>query len=340
MVSLSYKEFFNTDKEIGLMNNNMYDVAIIGGGPAGISTAIYAVRAGLSVALINDDPLLGGTLLDTSHIENYPGFESIEGIQLAMEMDSHLNSYKHDRIHDTAKTIWRVREGASFDYVIWLGDKKDLVRAKTVVFATGVRYKNLNVIGEDTYTGHGISNCATCDGFLFSNEDLAVIGGGDSAIESAIELADIASSVTVIHRRDKLRAEQILVDRLNDKKNIDYIWSADVKEFAGDDRVLDKVIYTDKATGQSHSLDVSGAFVNIGIVPNTDMFKHEELCHLINEEGYIKTLSYSSVSTKDAGIFAVGDVREGSEKQVVNAVADGSIVVKAIKLYLETGDME
>src|SRR5699024_12343222 len=100
------------------MNNNIYDVAIIGGGPAGISTAIYAVRAGLSVVLINDDPLLGGTLLDTSSIENYPGFESIEGIKLAMEMDSHLNSYKHDRIHDTAKTIWRVREGASFYYTV------------------------------------------------------------------------------------------------------------------------------------------------------------------------------------------------------------------------------
>ena len=144
----------------------------------------------------------------------------------------------------------------------------------------------------------------------------------------------------MIHRRDKLRAEQILIDRLSDKHNIDYIWSADVEEFAGDDRLLNKVVYTDKATGQSHSLDVAGAFVNIGIVPNTDMFKHEELCHLINEEGYIKTLPYNSVATKDAGIFAVGDVREGSEKQVVNAVADGSIVVKAIKLYLETGDIE
>ena len=321
------------------MSKNIYDVAVIGGGPAGISTAIYAVRAGLSVALINDDPLLGGTLLDTSHIENYPGFKSIEGISLATEMDSHLNSYKHDRIHDTAKTMWRVREGASLCHTIWLGDKKEIVRARTVVIATGVRYKNLDVVGESTYTGKGISNCATCDGFLFSGEDLAVIGGGDSAIESAIELADIANSVTVIHRRDKLRAEQILIDRLNDKKNIDYIWNADVEEFAGDDMSLNQVIYTDKATGQAHSLDVAGAFVNIGIVPNTDMFKHEELCHLINEEGYIKTLSHSSVSTEDAGIFAVGDVREGSEKQVVNAVADGSVVVKAIKLYLETGDI-
>lgn len=340
MVSLSYKEFFNTDKEIGLMDNNIYDVAIIGGGPAGISTAIYAVRAGLSVALINDDPLLGGTLLDTSYIENYPGFESIEGIKLAMEMDSHLNSYKHDRIHDTAKTMWRVRERSSISYNIWLGDKKEIVRAKTVVIATGVRYKKLNVVGEDTYTGRGVSNCATCDGFLFSGEDLAVIGGGDSAIESAIELADIANSVTVIHRRNKLRAEQILIDRLNDKKNIDYIWNADVEELAGDDKLLNQVIYTDNATGQAHSLGVAGAFVNIGIVPNTDMFKHEELCHLINEEGYVKTSPHNNVCTEDAGIFAVGDVREGSEKQVVNAVADGSVVVKAIKLYLETGDTE
>ena len=322
------------------MNNNIYDVAIIGGGPAGISTAIYAVRAGLSVVLINDDPLLGGTLLDTSYIENYPGFESIEGIKLAMEMESHLNSYTYDKVHDTAKTMWRVREGTSFCYTIWLGDKKEIVRAKTVVVATGVRYKKLNVVGEDTYTGRGVSNCATCDGFLFSDEDLAVIGGGDSAIESAIELADIANSVTVIHRRDKLRAEQILIDRLGDKKNIDYVWNADVEEFAGDDKSLNKVIYTDKVTGQSHSLDAAGAFVNIGIVPNTDMFKHEELCHLINKEGYVKTLPYNSVYTEDAGVFAVGDVREGSEKQVVNAVADGSVVVKAIKLYLETGDIK
>ena len=144
----------------------------------------------------------------------------------------------------------------------------------------------------------------------------------------------------MVHRRDKLRAEQILVDRLNDKKNIDYIWNADVEEFAGDDMSLNQVIYTDKITGQAHSLDVAGAFVNIGIVPNTDMFKHEELCHLINKEGYVKTLPYNSIYTEDAGIFVAGDVREDSEKQVVNAVADGSIVVKAIKLYLETGDLK
>lgn len=318
------------------MSNNIYDVAIIGGGPAGISTAIYAIRAGLSVTLINDDPLLGGALLNTGHIENYPGFESVAGIELAMGMDSHLSSYKHDRVHDTVKTILRARDY----YTISLSGKEEAVRAKTVVIATGVRYKNLDVVGEDAYTGNGVSNCATCDGFLFSDEDLAVIGGGDSAIESAIELSDIANSVTVIHRRDKLRAEQILIDRLNNKKNINYIWNADVKEFTGDDRSLNKVIYTDKVTGQTHSLDVAGAFVNIGIVPNTDILKHEELCHLINEEGYIKTSPCSSVSTKDAGIFAVGDIREGSEKQVVNAVADGSIAVKAIKLYLETGGME
>lgn len=311
------------------MNNKVYDIAIIGGGPAGISTAIYAIRSGLDVALINDKFMLGGTLLDTSSIENYPGFESIGGIELAMNMESHLDSYKYTKVQDRVSAIHSgVGDESNIKYIT-LESGDEHILAKTVVIATGIRYKTMNVDGESEYTGKGISSCATCDGFFFSGEDVVVIGGGDSAIESAIELSDIAKTVTVIHRRDKLRAEQFLVDRLNNKSNIKFLWNNDVVGFHGDNNLLEHLTTFDKDKNELSNVHVKGAFVNIGIVPNTEMFSQ---LGITNKEGFIEN---ENLKTMISGVYVVGDAREGSDRQVVNAVADGSSVVKLIKDYLE-----
>lgn len=312
------------------MNKKIYDIAIIGGGPAGISTAIYASRAGLKVALINNGPILGGTLLDTSSIENYPGWSSISGELLASNMESHLSDYDVTRILGTAERIHTTR---STDTIrIALKEDVSIIESKTVVIATGIRYKNLDITGEAEYTGKGISNCATCDGFFFTGQDVAVIGGGDSAIESAIELSDIANSVTVIHRRDKFRAEQVLVDRLSKKDNIKYIYDALLSGFKGDEQ-LNSLTFMDRDSGLIKELDIKGAFVNVGIVPNTEFLQSRQES-MLDDEGFVE---HNNLQTDIRGVYVVGDVRNDSNRQVVNAVADGSSVVKLIKEYLERG---
>ena len=310
------------------MNNKIYDIAIIGGGPAGISTAVYASRAGLDVALINDEPILGGTLLDTGSIENYPGWSSISGESLASNMESHLSDYDVTRILGTAK---RIHTSELTDTIrITLEEDGSTIESKTVVIATGIRYKNLDITGEAEYTGKGVSNCATCDGFFFAGQDVAVIGGGDSAVESAIELSDIANSVTVVHRRDKFRAEQVLVDRLSKKANIKYIYDALLSEFKGDEQ-LNSLTFMDKEDGLIKEIDVKGAFVNVGIVPNTELLKsRQEL--MLDDEGFVE---HNNLQTDIRGVYVVGDVRGDSNRQIVNAVADGSSVVKLVKEYLE-----
>lgn len=313
------------------MTNKIYDVAIVGGGPSGISTAIYAIRSGLDVVLINDKFMLGGTLLDTSSIENYPGFESVGGLELAMNMESHLDSYEYTKVHDRVIDIYSEVGAESNIKYIALESGDEHILAKTVVIATGIRYKTMDVDGESKYTGKGISSCATCDGFFFSGEDVAVIGGGDSAIESAIELSDIANTVTLIHRRDKLRAEQFLVDRLNKKPNIKFLWDNDVVGFHGGNNLLEYITTFDKVKNELNNIYVKGSFVNIGIVPNTEMFSQ---LGITNEEGFIEN---ENLKTMIGGIYVVGDAREGSDRQVVNAVADGSSVVKIIKTHLEGG---
>lgn len=312
------------------MSKKIYDVTIIGGGPAGISTAVYASRAGLDVVLINDEPVLGGTLLDTGSIENYPGWSSITGESLASNMESHLSDYDVTRILGTAKHIHTSEPTDTIR--VTLEEDDSTIESKTVVIATGIRYKNLDITGEVEYTGRGISNCATCDGFFFSGQDVAVIGGGDSAIESAIELSDIANSVTVVHRRDKFRAEQVLVDRLNKKSNIKYIYDALLREFKGDEQ-LNSLTFMDKEDGLIKEIDVKGAFVNVGIVPNTELLKsRQEL--MLDDEGFVE---HNNLQTDIRGVYVIGDVRNDSNRQIVNAVADGSSVVKIIKEYLEGG---
>lgn len=308
------------------MSDKIYDVAIIGAGASGITAAIYCARAGLSVALI-EKGLYGGQINDTTEVENYTAFESISGLELAENMEKHVKSLDGiDHIYGDAKNISRVVYHGIAEFNIEL--QKDTIKSKTAVIASGVKHKKLDITGEDILSGSGVSYCATCDGSFFKGQHVAVVGGGDSAVESALYLSNIVERVTVIHRRDELRAEQILQDRLFDKNNVEVIWNAEVEEIKGD-KTMDGLIFKDKNTGDRVFLDAAGAFINIGVEPNTELLKTN---YLTDSEGFIYT--NPMMQTKMAGLYAVGDVRWGSIRQIASSVGDGAVCVESIIKYL------
>lgn len=305
----------------------LYDVAIIGAGPAGITTAIYTSRAGLKVALI-EKGLYGGQLHNTDEVENYTGFESIKGFELAEKMEEHAQSL--DNVDHIYADVQVVKKDDDI-FRIHLGT--DVIESKTVVGATGVKHRKLNVVGEEDYEGRGVSYCAVCDGAFFKGKHVAVVGGGDSAVESALYLSNIVDKVTLIHRRDELRAEEILQKRLFEKDNIDFIWNANIEEIFGNDTEGVKAVsYIDKRdVYKVKSIDIDGVFVNVGVIPVTHMFKHMGLM-TVDSEGFLVTVGEMRTVTK--GLYAVGDVRRDSIRQVVTATGDGAIASESLNSYL------
>lgn len=303
--------------------NKTYDTIVIGAGPAGITTAIYLSRSGADVALV-ERGIYGGQLNDTDSIENYTAFEEISGMELAKKMEEHSKSMEGiEHIYGDVKSVEKDKEGIHVD----LGKKT--ISGKSLVIATGVSHKKLGVTKEDDLLGRGISYCATCDGAFFKGKDVSVIGGGDSAMESAIYMSKIANSVTVIHRRKKFRAEQILQDRAKEAENIHYIYDADTLAFDDDGGIVSCVLYKDKKTHESHIHPTDGVFINVGVVPNTDAFDD---VGILREGGFIYT--DKEMKTSVEGIFAVGDVRYDSIRQVVTATGDGAIASDSVNNYL------
>lgn len=311
----------------------IYDVLIIGAGPAGITTAIYTARAGLKVGLI-EKGLYGGQLHNTDEVENYTGFKSIKGYELADDMQEHVESIENiEHIYGEVQTV-RKRDDDIFNIHL----ETDVLKSHVVVVATGVRYKKLNVIGEKELESRGLSYCAVCDGAFFRNKNVAVIGGGDSAVESALYLSNIVNKVTLIHRRDSLRAEKVLQDRLFEKSNINIIWNAEVNEILGDVITgVNGLSYFD-TTGKDYaqSMNIDGIFVNIGMIPVTDMLRSFSRL-TVNHEGYMVT--DESMETLTSGLFAVGDVRRDSVRQVVSATGDGAVASEDIIRYLRGKDL-
>lgn len=300
-----------------------YDSAVIGAGPAGITTSIYLARSGFDVAII-ERGIYGGQLNDTDSIENYTAFESVSGMELAQKMEVHSRSV--DGIEHIYGDVNAVEKKDDI-FKVNLGE--EYIYAKSLVIATGVSHKKLGVTKEDDLLGRGISYCATCDGAFFKGKDVSVIGGGDSAMESAIYMSKIANSVTVIHRRKKFRAEQILQDRAKEAENIHYIYDADTLAFDDDGGIVSCVLYKDKKTHESHIHPTDGVFINVGVVPNTDAF--DDL-GILRESGFIYT--DKEMKTSVEGIFAVGDVRYDSIRQVVTATGDGAIASDSVNKYL------
>jgi len=302
----------------------IYDVAIVGAGAGGMTTAIYASRAGLKVALI-ERGLYGGQLHNTDVVDNYTGFTSVQATTLASSMEAHV-----DAQNNIEKIYADIKEVHKKDNTFSLVTRKDTIESKSVVIGTGVKHKKLNIPGEDEYDGRGISYCAVCDGNFFMGKHVAVVGGGDSAVESAIYLANIVDKVTLIHRRRELRADKILQDRLFSLPNVEVIWNAKPCKFIGDDAKVRHIQLVDSDTGLMKGINIDGVFVYIGMLPVSKPFEN---LGIVDEEGFIVT--DSRMATSESGVCAIGDVRSDSIRQVVSATGDGAMASESVVKYLQ-----
>ncbi len=316
--------------QVSLMNNmsneeKMYDVIIIGAGPAGMTAAVYTARANLSTVII-ERGVPGGQMANTEDVENYPGYDNILGPDLANKMLDHAKKFGTEYAYGDVKEIVDEKTYK----IVKAGNKE--YKAKAVIIATGNKARLLGVPGEQELAGRGVSYCAVCDGAFFKNKELVVVGGGDSAVEEAVFLTKFASKVTIVHRRDKLRAQKILQDRAYKNEKIDFIWDSTVEEIYGENKV-EGVRIKNKNTNEVIEYKADGAFIYVGMVPLTSAFEN---LGITNESGYI--LTNEDMETKIAGIFAAGDVREKFLRQIVTATGDGSIAAMSAQHYIESLD--
>lgn len=305
------------------ITEKIYDVIVIGGGPGGLSAALYSSRADLDT-LILDAGLPGGQLNNTEKIENYLGFSSISGSDLAEEMYKGALQFGAEY---TFGPVDRVEKKDKYTHVI---SGKKIYRSHAVIIATGSENRKLNLSGEEEFKGRGISYCAVCDGVFYRNKEIVVVGGGNSAVEEGTYLSEFADKVTIIHRRDQLKAQQILQDRAFANEKIEFIWDTEVEEILGDSFVKELTLYNHN-TGERSQFKTDGIFIYIGLVPNTRPFFD---LGILNEEGWIETDAHMRTSID--GIYAVGDVRQTALRQVATAVADGSIAGNDVFNYIQS----
>lgn len=308
-----------------MTEEKIYDVVIIGAGPAGMTAAVYTARASLSTLMI-ERGVPGGQMANTEDVENYPGYESILGPDLANKMLDHAKKFGTEYAYGDVK---QVIDG-NLHKTIDAGSKQ--YKAKAVIVATGNKPRFLGVPGEKDFSGRGVSYCAVCDGAFFKNKELVVVGGGDSAVEEAVLLTKFASKVTIVHRRDALRAQKILQDRAIKNEKINFIWDSTVEEIYGEGRVQGVKI-KNKNTGEISDFSTDGVFIYVGMDPLTAVVEN---LNITNESGYI--LTNENMETKIAGIFAAGDAREKTLRQIVTATGDGSIAAMAAQHYIESLD--
>lgn len=298
------------------------DIVIIGSGPAGMAAGIYAMRAGLSTILLEKTGISGGQVLSTYEVDNYPGLPMKSGFDLSEEFRMHA-----ERLGVTVKA-------ATVEKIIDQGNTKLVVTeegnyvTRSVIIATGADHARLGVPGEEELAGMGVSYCATCDGAFFRGRSVAVVGGGDVAVEDAIFLARGCEKVYLIHRRDELRAAKILQEALKRLPNVEILWDTQVKEIRGEDQVEELLIYN-KKTQETESLAVSGVFMAVGTIPNTGFLKG--LVDM-DEKGYL--IAGETCATSVDGIYAAGDVRTKQLRQIITAASDGANAVTAIEQYL------
>jgi thioredoxin reductase (NADPH) len=312
------------------MCNVETDLIIVGAGPGGLSAALYARRAGLNFEVV-EKIMPGGQIIKTDLVENYPGFkENISGYDLAQNLVEHcrgLGIEVRDNFSiDSIELTKNNESGKSYRFSCY--GNEGTIMANAIIIATGASPATLGVEGEDKYIGKGISFCATCDGALYRGREVAVVGGGDTAIEEAIFLTKFAELVYIIHRRDELRAVQILRDRAFKNKKIKFLWSSVIEKFTGGDR-LEGILVRNKKEDETFELKISAVFEYVGWEPNSMMVKN--LVEL-DEKGFI--ITNSQMETSVQGIFAIGDVRNTPLRQVVTAVADGSIATMYADKFL------
>lgn len=301
----------------------MYDLVIIGSGPAGLSAAVYAKRAGLDTVVLEKDPMSGGQVLTTYEVDNYLGMPGINGFDMGMQFRAHAD--KLGVVFQEAEVTGIEDNGARIKILT----EKDVLEAKAVLVATGARHAHLQVPGEEELSGMGVSYCATCDGAFFRNKTVAVVGGGDVALEDAIYLARFCSKVYLIHRRDELRGAKVLQEELLRLPNVEVLYSHTVSEIRGEDQV-EALLIKDVKTDAERELPVNGVFVAVGIHPVSGLLKG--LVEM-DEQGYV--LAGEDGRTTSAGIFVAGDIRKKPLRQIITAVADGANAVVSAAQYID-----
>ncbi|QDP94740.1 thioredoxin-disulfide reductase [Microlunatus elymi] len=295
-------------------NDNIRDVIIVGSGPAGYTAAIYAARAELKPLVFEGSITAGGALINTTEVENFPGFpEGVMGPQLMSRMRDQAERFGAELIPDDIVSMELT------------GDIKTVTdtegtehRAKTVILAMGSAYRKLGLPDEDRLSGHGVSWCATCDGFFFKDKDIAVVGGGDSAMEEATFLSRFGKSVTIVHRRDELRASKIMADRAQADPKINFAWDSEVADINGDNSVR-SITLRDTRTGETRDLEISGLFIAVGHDPRSELVKGQVD---LDDEGYVLTEGRST-RTNLTGVFACGDLVDHTYRQAITAAGSG-----------------
>ncbi|MCR4764467.1 MAG: FAD-dependent oxidoreductase [Lachnospiraceae bacterium] len=305
----------------------MLDTMIIGAGPAGLTAAIYAVRAGLSLTVIEKNPVCGGQVLNTWEVDNYPGLPGIGGFELGTKFHEHAEKLGVSFTEATVTGLGFEKTDGKNAFTAELDDGQRLT-AKSVILATGASHAKLGVPGEEALSGRGVSYCATCDGGFFRGQEAVVVGGGDVAVEDAIYLARLCKKVTLIHRRDELRATRVLQEELLALENVEVRWDTVIKEIQGQDRVT-AVLAENVKSGEKSVLETNAVFVAVGIRPDTALAA--ELVQ-VDGNGYISAGEDGATSLP--GLFVAGDARKKRLRQIVTAVADGANAATAVQDYL------
>ncbi|WP_029186139.1 thioredoxin-disulfide reductase [Streptococcus suis] len=300
----------------------MYDTVVIGAGPAGMTAALYAGRSNLKVALL-ERGIYGGQMNNTAEIENYPGYDHISGPALAEKMFEPLEKFGVDHIFGT---LVRIEEDGPIKKII---TEDGVLETKTVILAMGAKHRLLGVPGEDTYNSRGVSYCAVCDGAFFRGQKLLVVGGGDSAVEEALFLTQFAESVTIVHRRDQLRAQKVIQDRAFANEKINFIWDSVVEEIKGDDLRVQSVRIKNVKTEEVSELDFGGVFVYVGLDPMTDSVAD---LGITDEAGWI--ITDEKMATSQPGIYAIGDIRQNQLRQIATAVGNGAVAGQEVYNYI------
>lgn len=301
----------------------MYDIIIIGSGPAGLSAAIYAQRACLDTIVIEKNGISGGQVLNTWEVDNYPGFPGVTGFELSRQFREHADKLGARVVQDE---VVQVELSGNVKKVVC---EEETYEARCVILASGAHHRTLEVPGEEELRGAGVSYCATCDGAFFRGRMVAVVGGGDAALEDAIFLARMCEKVYIVHRRDKLRGAKRLQERLQALENVEFVWNSETAAIEGNGQV-EALRLRQTKIGEERRLDVDGVFIAVGIAPESELYAGQlEL----DEQGYIR--ADESGQTSVPGVFAAGDVRTKALRQILTAASDGANCVASAERYLQ-----
>ena len=300
----------------------VYDVIVIGAGPAGLAAGIYGKRAGYNILVLDTSSISGGQILNTYEVDNYPGIPGVSGTELAEAMKQHCEKLGVEFARGRVSSI--VDNGETKELVT----KKETFQTKTVIIATGATNRKLGCPGEDEFSGMGVSYCATCDGAFFKDKVVAVVGGGDVALEDAAYLARTCKKVYLIHRRDEFRGAVVLQNQIKSLDNVELVLDSTVESIIGNDSV-EKLLIKNKKTNEEKELEVDGVFIAVGTVPNTKTISG---LPSLDERGYI--VADETCETNIPGVFAAGDVRTKQLRQVITATADGANAITSITNYL------